>query len=109
MVRACRPPATARSGYGLARRSTMTTSTCASASSAASINPVGPPPAITTWCLVIRHPHYRRFWFRPEILQHDRGLAASPLVGYTLRTEGSPCGLTGQAPSDQGFARERVP
>ena len=32
----------------LARRSTMATSTPANASSAASISPVGPPPAITT-------------------------------------------------------------
>src|SRR5215472_9544982 len=55
MVRACRPPARERSGSGVARRSTMTTSTWASASSAASIIPVGPPPAITTACLAIRH------------------------------------------------------
>src|SRR5690348_2013396 len=53
MVRACRPPARARSGSGAARRSTMTTSTWATASSAASIIPVGPPPAITTACLAI--------------------------------------------------------
>src|SRR5262249_7772057 len=38
---------------GLARRSRMATSTLANASSAASIMPVGPPPAITTACSVI--------------------------------------------------------
>jgi hypothetical protein len=29
-----------------------------------------------------RHPHPRRFSFRPEILQHDPGLAASPVLAY---------------------------
>ena len=30
-------------------------------------------------------PHFRRFWPRPAILRHDRGLAASPPVRYKLR------------------------
>ena len=50
MVRECRPPAREPARSWLARRSTMATSTFASASSAASISPVGPPPAITTAC-----------------------------------------------------------
>ena len=54
MVRACRPPAREPSSSWSARRSTMTTSIPASASSAASISPVGPPPAITTACSVMR-------------------------------------------------------
>src|ERR1700674_1563674 len=89
MVRECRPRERGLSSLKLARRSTMTTSVPANVSSAASIIPVGPPPATTTACSVIRHPHPRRFWFRSEILQHDPGLAASPPVRYTLRTAGS--------------------
>src|SRR4051794_33585398 len=50
MVRECRPPAREPTRSWLARRSTMATSTPASASSPASISPVGPPPAITTAC-----------------------------------------------------------
>src|SRR5450759_3535440 len=86
MVRECRPPAREPTSSGLARRSTIATSTPANASSPANVSPVGPPPAITTACSVIPHPHFRRFWSRLEILQHDPGLAASPLVRYTLRT-----------------------
>ena len=56
MVRACRPPAREPARSWLARRSTMATSTPASASSPASISPVGPPPAITTAWLVIATP-----------------------------------------------------
>src|SRR4051812_25380819 len=48
MVRACRPLARVPSSSWPARRSTMTTSTPANASSPASISPVGPPPAIAT-------------------------------------------------------------
>src|SRR5918993_4812170 len=48
MVRECRPPAREPGRSWLARRSTMATSTPANANSAASISPVGPPPAITT-------------------------------------------------------------
>src|SRR3954447_25446552 len=48
MVRECRPPAREPGRSWLARRSTIATSTPASASSPASISPVGPPPAITT-------------------------------------------------------------
>ena len=43
----------AASEQGLARRSTIATSTPANASSPANISPVGPPPAITTACSVI--------------------------------------------------------
>src|SRR6185503_14577835 len=53
MVRACRPPAREPARSWLARRSTMTTSTPANASSPANIRPVGPPPAITTACSVM--------------------------------------------------------
>src|SRR5262249_361407 len=53
MVRECRPPEREPSSSWLARRSTMATSTPASASSPASITPVGPPPATTPPCPVI--------------------------------------------------------
>src|SRR3984893_4452313 len=103
MVRACRPPARERSGSGVARRSTMTTSTSARANSAASIIPVGPPPAITTACSVIATPrpdtsttthplrssHFRIFWLADGIMRHDPGLAASPPVRYKLKVERS--------------------
>ena len=78
MVRECRPPEREPSSSWLARRSTIATSIPASANSPASIIPVGPPPAITTACSAIRHPSFfRTFWFGPEILRTDRGLAAS--------------------------------
>jgi hypothetical protein len=55
----------------------MATSTRANASSAANINPVGPPPAITTeWFVVMR-----------VTVRHDRGLAASPRLWHTLAVE----------------------
>ena len=63
MVRACRPPAREPARSWLARRSTMATSTPASANSPASISPVGPPPAITTACSAIHHPRPRSYWF----------------------------------------------
>ena len=53
IVRACSPPEREPMRSWLARRSTMTTSIPARASSPASISPVGPPPAITTACSVI--------------------------------------------------------
>ena len=52
---------------GSARRSTTTTSTPASASSPASIRPVGPAPAITTPCSVIP-----LSWPRPGRTGQDR-------------------------------------
>ena len=72
MVRECRPPAREPSSSWLARRSTMTTSIPASASSPASISPVGPPPAITTACSVIA-----------VMVSTIRSLAASPLPRVT--------------------------
>ena len=75
--RARMQPARARAGELLrARRSTMATSTRASASSAASISPVGPPPAITTAC---------SSW--PTTVRHDPGLAAIPRVWHKLVVE----------------------
>src|SRR6266508_2091807 len=50
MVRECRPLERELSRLKLGRRSTMRTSVPANVSSAASIIPVGPPPAITTAC-----------------------------------------------------------
>src|SRR6267142_1761904 len=85
MVRECRPPEREPTRSSLARRSTMATSIPASAHSPANIIPVGPAPATNTACSAIRHPHPRNFWSRPEILQYDTGLAASPPVRYTLR------------------------
>src|SRR3954471_9637447 len=53
MVRACRPPERDPATSWLARRSTIIGFTPASASSPASIIPVGPAPAITTACSLI--------------------------------------------------------
>src|ERR1700726_2103727 len=76
MVRECRPRERELSSLKLARRSTMTTSVPANVSSAASIIPVGPPPAITTACSAIRHSSFPNAC--QETLHHPRGLAASP-------------------------------
>src|SRR5262245_47921998 len=70
----------------------MATSTPASANSPASINPVGPPPAITTACSVTRIARLpfagssidQKVWPTRATLQHDRALAASPAVRYML-------------------------
>ena len=78
MVRECRPPAREPGRSWLARRSTMATSTPANANSPANISPVGPPPAITTACSVIRNPIPVDFWFPPGILQHDPVLPLVP-------------------------------
>src|SRR5713226_10226038 len=95
MVRECRPPAREPVRSWLARRSTMATSTPASANSPANISPVGPPPAITTACSVIATlrsasrmsllPFLKglaghRIWPTSATLRHDPGLAASPRV-----------------------------
>src|SRR5206468_7577665 len=61
------------------------------ASSPANISPVGPPPATTTAWSAIRHPHFRRFWFQPETMLHDPGLAASPPVRCMLRVARREC------------------
>src|SRR5262245_13484299 len=58
MVRGNSPPARDPSSSWFSRRSTMTTSAPASVSSAASISPVGPPPAITTPWSVTSHPQH---------------------------------------------------
>src|SRR5688500_13493587 len=56
----------------------MATSTRESASSAANINPVGPPPAITTACFVL---------VMAMTVRHDPGLPASPHVWYKVEVE----------------------
>src|SRR5882672_11088511 len=58
----------------------MATSTFASASSAASIIPVGPPPAITTACIC-----YLPSGLRRAIMGHDRGLHEGPPSGINWR------------------------
>src|SRR5215475_4543694 len=97
MVRECRPPAREPARSWLARRSTMATSTLASANSPANISPDGPPPAITTPYSVIgtlplaavparpltttdtlHASYFCRFWLLPAIMRHDPGLTASP-------------------------------
>src|ERR1700674_1897764 len=83
MVRECKPRERELSSLKLARRSTMTTSVPANVSSAASIIPVGPPPAITTACSAIHHSSFPNAW--QETLHHTPGLAASPGGGATLR------------------------
>src|SRR6202011_2300059 len=83
MVRECRPRERELSSLKLARRSTMTTSVPANVSSAASIIPVGPPPAITTACSAIHHSSFPNAC--RETLHHAPGLAASPGGGAILR------------------------
>ena len=80
-----------RQGSWLGRRSTMATSTPASASSPASISPVGPPPTITTACSVMASgiSSLRRTVASGRVLRDDRGLEASPLRA-TYKLEGGP-------------------
>src|SRR3954470_1155888 len=75
MVRECRPPAREPGRSWVARRSTIATSTPASASSPANISPVGPPPAITTACSVTATRHSRS---RDHLHRH----AASPSITF---------------------------
>src|SRR5215471_8051562 len=78
MVRECRPPEREPASSWLVRRSTMATSTRASASSPANISPVGPPPAITTaWFFIVM----------ATTLPHDRGLAAIPRLWHKTEVE----------------------
>src|SRR6266568_3132531 len=84
MVRECRPRERELSSLKLGRRSTMRTSVPASVSSAASIIPVGPPPAITTACSDIHHSSFPNVC--QETLHHTGGLAASP--GGYIEVEG---------------------
>src|SRR5437867_13115227 len=83
MVRECRPLERELSSLKLGRRSTMRTSVPANVSSAASIIPVGPPPAITTACSDIYHSSFPNVC--QETLHHTRGLAASPRGRTILR------------------------
>src|ERR1700716_3501672 len=83
MVRECRPRERELSSLKLARRSTMTTSVPANVSSAASIIPVGPLPAITTACSAIHHSSFPNAC--QETLHHTPGLAASRGGGAILR------------------------
>src|ERR1700737_3138923 len=83
MVRECSPRERELSSLKLARRSTMTTSVPANVNSAATIIPVGPPPAITTACLAIHHSSFPNAC--QETLHHTPGLAASPGGGTILR------------------------
>src|ERR1700694_1034594 len=85
MVRECRPLERELSSLKLGRRSTMRTSVPASVSSAASIIPVGPPPAITTACSDIHHSSFPNVC--QETLHHTRGLAARP-GRYHFEVEG---------------------
>src|SRR5438105_2777191 len=70
MVRECRPRERELSILKLERRSTMRTPVPASVSSAASIIPVGPPPAITTACSDIHHSSF------PNVCQETLASAA---------------------------------
>src|SRR5215813_2781024 len=99
MVRACKPPARDPARSWLARRSTMTTSTPANASSPANIIPVGPPPAITTECSVVNKfmsllllrvssGFGQKVRPMPATLRHEPGLEASPQVRYILNMGG---------------------
>src|SRR5689334_7313843 len=90
IVRECRPPAREPTTSWLARRSTIATSTPANVSSAASMSPVGPAPAITTACSDILAPLIvvvvmsARVAPRPATLRHPPGLAARPGSFYIL-------------------------
>src|ERR1700730_3806020 len=86
MVRECRPRERELSSLKLARRSTMTTSVPANVSSAASIMPVGPPPAITTAYSAIHHSSFPNAC--QETLHHTPGLAASPRCANILKWKG---------------------
>src|SRR5437762_9091219 len=97
MVRELRPPAREPGRSWLARRSTMATSMPANASSAASISPVRPPPAITTACSVIatlrsasrrsRPAHHSPRPPRRRSIQHRRGVKLAPAVGLEPTTK----------------------
>src|SRR5437868_13858786 len=83
MVRECRPRERELSSLTLGRRSTMPTSVPASVSSAASIIPVGPPPATTTACSDIHHssvPNVVR-----KLCTIPRGLRQAPAAVLLLR------------------------
>src|SRR2546423_15720703 len=90
MVRECRPRERELSSLKLGRRSTMRTSVPASVSSAASIIPVGPPPAITTACSDIHHSSFPNVC--EETLHHCPGACGKPLGRYYIEVEG--VGLT---------------
>src|SRR5438445_320042 len=79
IVRECRPRAREPTSSWLARRSTMATSTPASASSPANISPVGPPPANTTASPVTRTQHARHM---------KTGRIASQLLGSNVNGTG---------------------
>src|ERR1700674_3951916 len=109
MVRECRPPAREPTRSGLVRRSTMATSTPASASSPATISPVGPPPAITTLCSVIRPPF-------PKVLVSAGDSAARPgschkpqAVQYTENGKERVLSFLFSAADGQAFAQRRLP
>src|ERR1700687_6472908 len=85
MVRECRPLERELSSLKLGRRSTMRTSVPASVSSAASIIPVGPAPAITTACSDIYDSPFPNVC--QETLHHTGGLGARPPVCYTMGAE----------------------
>src|SRR2546426_8153679 len=88
MVRECRPLERELSSLKLGRRSTMRTSVPANVSSAASIIPVGPPPAITTACSDIHHSSFPNTC--RETLHHTRGLAVAEVINPPPWYAGAP-------------------
>src|SRR5262249_13522085 len=72
----------------------MATSTRASASSPASISPVGPPPAMTTSCFVM-----------PTTVRHDAGLAASPRAWRILEVARDETTAALRRPTSEGQHR----
>ena len=101
IVREWNPPAREPTSSGVGRRSTIATSTPASASSPASIRPVGPPPTIDHFV----HLPPALPPARPRSLGHDRGLAASPLGALYLGSgrERAPCLRRSRSPRDPGL------
>src|SRR5919107_5850740 len=102
MLRTCRP-SDRTCLVGSSSFSSTSACTPCSRNSQASINPVGPPPAMMTSNMTLPHfatvvfeagrsarahesalRNFRRLRLRPEILQHYPGLAARPLVRYRL-------------------------
>src|SRR2546428_10096751 len=81
-VRECSPLERELSSLKLARRSTMRTSVPASVSSAASIIPVGPPPAITTACSDIHHSSFPNVC--QETLHHQPEQLGQPSGGEAV-------------------------
>src|SRR5580693_9150771 len=105
MVRECSPRERELSSLKLARRSTMTTSVPANVSSAASIIPVGPPPAITTACSAMHHSSFPSAC--RETLHYTRGSRQARPLRVSLGLE-VPLDVSLQAVEPDGGGPDQV-